>query len=90
MDWRVVDEGLIRRGELLLSLDFLERYDLTNKRRTQRGRIRPQSTKKLKFNSYGRGGCLFPVFWRLARSQPSLWFLSKPPNALPRILQHYL
>jgi hypothetical protein len=28
MDWRVVDERLIRRGELLLSLDFLERYDL--------------------------------------------------------------
>jgi hypothetical protein len=28
MDWRVVDEGLIRRGELLLSLDFLESYDL--------------------------------------------------------------
>jgi hypothetical protein len=28
MDWRVVDEGLIRRGELLLSLGFLERYDL--------------------------------------------------------------
>jgi hypothetical protein len=23
MDWRIVDEGLIRRGELLLSLDFL-------------------------------------------------------------------
>jgi hypothetical protein len=28
MDWRIVDEGLIRRGELLLSLDFLEGYDL--------------------------------------------------------------
>jgi hypothetical protein len=28
MDWRVVDERLIRRGELLLSLDFLESYDL--------------------------------------------------------------
>jgi hypothetical protein len=28
MCWRCVDEGLIRRGELLLSLDFLERYDL--------------------------------------------------------------
>jgi hypothetical protein len=28
MDWRSVDERLIRRGELLLSLDFLERYDL--------------------------------------------------------------
>jgi len=29
MDWRVVDERLIRRGELLLlSLDFLEIYDL--------------------------------------------------------------
>jgi hypothetical protein len=28
MCWRVVDEGLIRRGELLLSLDFLESYDL--------------------------------------------------------------
>jgi hypothetical protein len=28
MDWRVVDERLIKRGELLLSLDFLERYDL--------------------------------------------------------------
>jgi hypothetical protein len=28
MDWRIVDEGLIRRGELLLSLDFLESYDL--------------------------------------------------------------
>ena len=29
MDWRCVDERLIRRGELLLlSLDFLEIYDL--------------------------------------------------------------
>jgi hypothetical protein len=28
MYWRVVDERLIRRGELLLSLDFLESYDL--------------------------------------------------------------
>jgi hypothetical protein len=28
MCWRVVDEGLIGRGELLLSLDFLESYDL--------------------------------------------------------------
>ena len=27
MDWRLVDERLIRRGELLLSLDFLESYD---------------------------------------------------------------
>jgi hypothetical protein len=27
MCWRCVDEGLIRRGELLLSLDFLESYD---------------------------------------------------------------
>jgi hypothetical protein len=28
MGWRGVDERLIRRGELLLSLDFPERYDL--------------------------------------------------------------
>jgi hypothetical protein len=28
MGWRGVDGRLIRRGELLLSLDFLERYDL--------------------------------------------------------------
>jgi hypothetical protein len=27
MDWKLVDEGLIGRGELLLSLDFLEGYD---------------------------------------------------------------
>jgi hypothetical protein len=27
MDWRRVDERLIKRGELLLSLDFLEDYD---------------------------------------------------------------
>jgi len=27
MDWKHVDERLIRRGELLLSLDFLESYD---------------------------------------------------------------
>jgi len=27
MDWKVVDERLIRRGMLLLSLDFLEGYD---------------------------------------------------------------
>jgi len=26
MDWRLVDERLIRRGEILLSLDFLEGY----------------------------------------------------------------
>jgi len=28
MDWRRVDERLIRAGELLLSLDFLEGYEL--------------------------------------------------------------
>jgi hypothetical protein len=28
MGWRCVDERLIRRGELLLSLGFLESYDL--------------------------------------------------------------
>lgn len=27
MDWKAVDERLIRRGELLLSLDFLDSYD---------------------------------------------------------------
>ncbi|MEM4311240.1 MAG: hypothetical protein QXX95_02500 [Nitrososphaerales archaeon] len=27
MDWKGVDERLIKRGELLLSLDFLEGYD---------------------------------------------------------------
>jgi len=27
MDWKGVDERLIRRGELLLSLEFLESYD---------------------------------------------------------------
>jgi hypothetical protein len=27
MDWRLVDERFIRRGELLLSLDFLDDYD---------------------------------------------------------------
>jgi len=27
MDWRLVDERLIRSGELLLSLDFLKDYD---------------------------------------------------------------
>jgi len=27
MDWRLVGERLIRRGELLLSLDFLKGYD---------------------------------------------------------------
>jgi len=26
MGWKIVDERLIRRGELLLSLDFLEGY----------------------------------------------------------------
>jgi len=29
MDWRLVDEGLIRRGELLLSLDFLDDFELS-------------------------------------------------------------
>jgi hypothetical protein len=28
MDWGAVDERLIRRGELLLSLDFLDDYEL--------------------------------------------------------------
>jgi hypothetical protein len=28
MDWKRVDEGLTRRGEPLLSLDFLKGYDL--------------------------------------------------------------
>jgi len=27
MDWKHVDERLIRRGELLLSLDFLKGYE---------------------------------------------------------------
>ena len=27
MNWKSVDERLIRQGELLLSLDFLETYD---------------------------------------------------------------
>ena len=27
MDWRLVDERLIKRGELLLSLDFLKGYE---------------------------------------------------------------
>jgi hypothetical protein len=29
MDWSAVDERLIRRGELLLSLDFLDDYGLS-------------------------------------------------------------
>jgi len=29
MDWGAVDERLIRRGELLLSLDFLDDYELS-------------------------------------------------------------
>jgi len=29
MDWRLVDERLIRRGELLLNLDFLEDFELS-------------------------------------------------------------
>jgi hypothetical protein len=29
MDWCAVDERLIRRGELLLSLNFLEYYELS-------------------------------------------------------------
>ena len=28
MDWKCVDERFIRRGELILSLDFLKGYDL--------------------------------------------------------------
>ncbi len=27
MDWKVVDERLIRRGEILLSLEFLDSYE---------------------------------------------------------------
>jgi hypothetical protein len=27
MDWKSIDEKLIKHGELLLSLDFLESYD---------------------------------------------------------------
>jgi len=27
MDWKYVDERLIKRGELLISLDFLDDYD---------------------------------------------------------------
>lgn len=40
MDWKSVDERLIRRGELLLSLDFLERYDdeLRDMNRGEEGR----------------------------------------------------
>ncbi len=27
MEWKSVDERLVKRGELLLSLEFLERYE---------------------------------------------------------------
>ena len=42
MDWDAVDERLIRRGELLLSLDFLEDYDLSllNERLGAHSRLR--------------------------------------------------
>jgi hypothetical protein len=29
MDWKCIDERLIRRGELLLSLDFLDDFELS-------------------------------------------------------------
>ena len=38
MDWSCVDERLIRQGELLLSLDFLEGYD-RELRRMNRGKV---------------------------------------------------
>ena len=52
--------------------------------------LSPNDLNKLKFNGYELRRVSLPIFWRLARSQPSLWVLSKPPEALPRILQHYL
>ena len=38
VDWNRVDERLIRQGELLLSLDFLEGYD-RELRRMNRGKV---------------------------------------------------
>jgi hypothetical protein len=38
MDWKAVDEKLIRRGELLLTLDFLDAYD-ENLRRENAGKV---------------------------------------------------
>jgi len=38
MDWKGVDERLVKRGELLLSLDFLEGYD-RELRRMNRGKV---------------------------------------------------
>ena len=37
VDWSCVDERLIRQGELLLSLDFLERYDCELRRMNHAG-----------------------------------------------------
>jgi len=38
MSWRVVDERLVRRGELLLSLDFLDCYDYEHMNNGKLGR----------------------------------------------------
>jgi hypothetical protein len=38
MDWEGVDELLVKRGELLLSLEFLESYDRELKR-MNRGKV---------------------------------------------------
>ena len=38
MDWKGVDERLVKRGELLLSLGFLEGYDRELKR-MNRGKV---------------------------------------------------
>jgi hypothetical protein len=56
MDWRVVDERLIGRGELLLSLGFLESYDL--------------ELSVLNFGKVGRPyrvACMYVVFLAVVR-----------------------
>ena len=37
VDWNLVDERLIRQGELLLSLDFLEGYECELRRMNRAG-----------------------------------------------------
>ncbi len=59
MDWRSVDERLVRRGEVLLSIEFLERYDEELKA-MNRGKEAP-----LHLNLFSRRvfGCCTLPFW---------------------------
>ena len=63
MDWRLVDERLIRRGKLLLSLDFLNDYELSLLNEGKVGRPFKITDRYIVFLAIvGRGNLTYKAF----------------------------